>query len=414
MAFEFTPEEKLKKAIIELQRDQPFFAMLAMAMSPRRMPEDYPMQTMGVDAKGNLYYSEKFVNEMGHDVMKGVVCHEVLHVALLHMARRGRRNAILSNVAQDVAVNNIVTRAGMSLPDGGIPVNIHEDKSEFELSGAKIKITRVSEKVWETIYEDVLAQLKQQGVDPDDFQYTQGWDLHMPGVGEDGEPLTEEELSKEQSRWRQQIAAAATYAKQQGKLPAGMERLVDEVLKPKMAWKALLLKYIKSHVSPVDWSYSRPHKKSQALEVFLPNTVKEGCEVEVLVDTSGSIGGEEMSEFLGEIVGIAKSMSHVEMWVSFCDTQIGARYKVDNGDIPKILAMKPVGGGGTSMEFGLDEIKAKNKTTPVVVVLTDGYDSYVKSRKDYPFEVIWTISERGISEQEAKDRIKYGLVVKMG
>jgi predicted metal-dependent peptidase len=101
------------------------------------------------------------------------------------------------------------------------------------------------------------------------------------------------------------------------------------------------------------------------------------------------------------------------MYVSFCDTQLYNRTRVDD-DIQRIVSLRPKGGGGTSMESGLDELKNQNISSPVVIVLTDGHDGWSRSGGDYPFEVIWCINEGGISTEEAKDRIPYGHKVKMG
>ena len=209
------------------------------------------------------------------------------------------------------------------------------------------------------------------------------------------------------------LAEAANYAKQRGQLPAGMERLVDKLLKPRSRWQQLLQKATKPFLMPVDWTYAKPSKKSQILKTFMPSTIKEMREVEVLVDTSGSIGGEELSEFLSEIVGMAKSHPNITVWVSFCDTQIHSRIKLENPTVSDILRLKPAGGGGTLLENGLSTIKDLNRTVPLVCCLTDGCDSYKGDRGTYPFEVIWVLSRNGMSVDDHKRNCKYGTIVKM-
>ena len=84
------PERRIKKAIITLQVRNPFFSFLAMNLKVKQLPKDCPMQTMGVDADWNFYYSEKFVKETikdDQDLLIGCVCHETLHVALNHIGR---------------------------------------------------------------------------------------------------------------------------------------------------------------------------------------------------------------------------------------------------------------------------------------------------------------------------------------
>lgn len=408
-----TPGERFTRAIADLQVDQPFFAHLAVRLNPVQS-DDLLIPTMGVDAKGTLFFNEKFVMGLDQDEVMGTVCHETLHVALLHMLRLGNRIPVLANVAMDCVVNMMVWKSGLRLPDGTVEVNTSDDEAHPIIDKNRFVIEKVSEKDWETVYEELLSQMRGKGMNPSDYEgktLKVQFDNHMFGNGEE---MSDQQRREMEQKWQGALADAATYAKQQGKLPAGMQRIVDGILKPKVSWKQLLLKYLRPHLSPVDWTYQRPHRKSQALEVFLPNTLKESCMIEVIVDTSGSISQKDLTEFLTEIVAIAQSMNHLKMWVNFVDTEIadGARYEVENGDIPAILAMKPQGGGGTDMEAGLDYIKEHNQSIPVAIVLTDGYTSFNRKRHDYPFDVIWVITREGISKESMR-KIPYGQTVKM-
>ena len=67
------------------------------------------------------------------------------------------------------------------------------------------------------------------------------------------------------------------------------------------------------------------------------------------------------------------------------------------------------------MEAGLDHVKEKYRDASVVIVLTDGCDSWERKQRDYPFEVIWVICPPpfGIPLEDAKERIPYGIKIKM-
>jgi predicted metal-dependent peptidase len=400
-------EDVIRKGIIDLQKPQPFFAHLVMHLRPEVMSAEEKMQTVGVSAKGRLFYNKEFMMK-NKDHIQGLLTHEVLHVAFLHAQRTGPRNKVLANIAQDVVVNMMLGKAGMTLPATAIPYDNQRDRSKFQLpDGDKmvdVTIESVSEKAWEEVYDDLSKLIKNP---------PQGGSGKQPG--HDNAPQDDggegQEGKSNEEGWGKRLAEAAQYAKQQGKLPAGMDAYVDELLKPKVLWKQLLLQYLRPYLLPVDWSYQRPNKKSQALDVYMPSVLKEHCAIEVIIDTSGSIAQDELTEFLSEVVAIAKSIQHLKMWVSSCDTQIQSRYVVENGDIPKILSMQLKGGGGTSMENGLDYVKANNQEVDAVIVLTDGCDSYHKTRIDYPFDVLWVISKNGINNPE--DEIPYGRVIKM-
>ena len=378
-------EEKVLRALIDLQKPHPFFAHLLMQLKVEELPRGATMpngqnMTAGVNAKGELIYAPEFIDGLKQEQIMGTMCHEALHVGLLHPLRyTPSMNKDIANIAMDVVVNMIVRKANLDLPDGVVPADIYKDKSTFMLEGkngpTEITVEKVSEKSFEEVYAEIMQQLKQDGNSPKKgcsggCQGGLNFDQHPD---ESDNPMSPEEKQEQQQKWQNALASAAQHAKAQGNLPEGMQRIIDGLLKPKVSWRALLLKYLRPHLNPVDWTYQKPHRKSQALGVYMPNTLKESCEVEVLVDTSGSISAKELKEFISEIVAIAQSMQHVKMFVSFIDTRVTTRYEVDNGDIPKILAFEAKGGGGTDQEKGLDFIKENNPSIPVVIVLTDGY-----------------------------------------
>jgi predicted metal-dependent peptidase/intein/homing endonuclease len=344
----------------------------------------------------------------------------VHNCAFDHLGRLGGRNVEVSNIAMDMVVNMMVERSNMVLPDGTIPVDTREDTASIQTPKGVITVAKVSERWWEDIYNELVKELDKKGLvhwvpDMKGKEHC-GRDVHQHGAPGPGrkEP-TPAEKEDAAAKWRQRLAEAATIAKQQGKTPGGMERFIDGMLQPKVNWREMLRMYLKPHLYPTDFSYAKPHKKSQLLGVYLPDTVKESKEVEVLVDTSGSIGEDDLRAFMGEMAGIATSSAHVTMTVSFCDTQLyeDARYKMEGANIKKLLAMTPKGGGGTQMENGLDWVKAHSRTVPVVIVLTDGCDSYNRTRKSYPFEVIWCVSSSGVNIHDWSSGPSYGRRVKM-
>ncbi|MHA1470598.1 MAG: DUF2201 family putative metallopeptidase, partial [Candidatus Asgardarchaeia archaeon] len=59
-----------------------------------------------------------------------------------------------------------------------------------------------------------------------------------------------------------------------GNVPKGMERLVEELLEPKLNWKALLRKYIIQEI-PTDYTYQKRSKHSIATGFYMPATKKD-------------------------------------------------------------------------------------------------------------------------------------------
>jgi len=169
--------EKVLANRIKLQKEKPFFAYLILNLKIQEMKEEMEKMlralnmptSAGVDAKGNLYYCKEWFNKLDDEQMKGVLCHEVLHVALQHCLLRssGKRHyRDVYNWAIDLAVNNILVNDGMSLPkEGLVPYN---NKYEFKdekgkiikgVNGKQIIIDNIDKKNSEQIYDELKRKL---------------------------------------------------------------------------------------------------------------------------------------------------------------------------------------------------------------------------------------------------------------
>jgi predicted metal-dependent peptidase len=137
------------------------------------------------------------------------------------------------------------------------------------------------------------------------------------------------------------------------------------------------------------------------LKVFLPGIQQLGAleHIAIVVDTSGSIGEEELLRFVGEILGIVEVCFPRTVTVIPCDAQVYEPLVFDgvpqSAEVMTRLQSSGAleGGGGTDMPAALDWID-DNQTfdTPpaVVLLMTDGYTDFGAER-NYP--VIWCITE---------------------
>ena len=155
----------------------------------------------------------------------------------------------------------------------------------------------------------------------------------------------------------------------------------------KVNWKYLLYKYITNEL-PIDYSYSNPSKRSLASGFYMPKMRRENIEIMVAVDTSGSIGQKELTEFMSEVVYIAKSFQNVKMKVIVCDCEVQEVLEVENGNIQTLLDMKIQGGGGTSHIPVYKKIEEEYPTTKFVINFTDGYTEFPTEET---LRTIWVI-----------------------
>jgi predicted metal-dependent peptidase len=181
-----------------------------------------------------------------------------------------------------------------------------------------------------------------------------------------------------------------------GKLPLGLERYVDDLKKSEINWRVVLRRFIRQHI-PNDYSFLKRSKRGSALDIYLPGVTKEKISIVVGIDTSGSIGQEELTKFLSEIIGIAKTFREViDMRIMFHDVEVHGDYVVKNGSIPQIMAMKVKGGGGTSHRPLLDKIKKEIRDCRCLVSFTDGFSDIEEiDLKKYPYQKLFIINKKG-------------------
>jgi predicted metal-dependent peptidase len=371
-----TPYEQIIKARINLLRDYPFFGSLALSL---KINENKEMKYVaGVDARFNLFYNPERLKDLKDNQITGLLAHEVGHIVFSHLLRKGTRDCMVYNYAADLVLNCILNKQGFVLPDGGL---IPDHDNKFIIKGdPEIIITDIDKKCAEVVYDEIIRQLPQQ----DDESEGAANETPQDGKGEspkhyDGfdehifdNDLTDDEKKEIEKDIKQKITDAYTISRQQGKLPAGLETFIKELLFPQINWRNKLYKYITNSL-PTDYSYAKRSRKSLGKPYYLPGLLKENIKVVVSVDTSGSIDQKQFSEFITEIISIAKSFQNIEITVIQCDAKIQSVMDMKNGNVNKIKNIKIVGGGGTSHFPVVDYLNDKMKGTNILVAFTDGY-----------------------------------------
>jgi len=404
---DLTTEQRFKKAKIKLQSKNPFFSYLSLYLEEKeaKKKELPDWAGMGVNIKGELFYSKKFVDKISDDELMSVLVHEILHLSLLHLLRLNNRNREGWNIACDLVVNHILEQNNFHLPKDCVkPKYDYGGKTSsyiFEI-GKKI-IQKVEEKTAEQIYDELPKGFKI----PSNRGYyivMGGGDNNEKGKGTElkgfdehilGEGLSKAQADKLKEEWENRISEAYINAKQRGDLPVGMERLIGKLHKEKIDWRTALRRFIVNEI-PSDYSWCKPSKKSIACGYYLPDIVKEKVEIIIVIDTSGSVGQKELVDFLSEIIGMSKAyQDKIDMRLITCDCEIHEDLEVKNGNISKIKQLRGLGGGGTSFIRAIDYIKEKNYKPKCLVYLTDGYGDEIKKQN---YDIIWVLSKNGSDE----------------
>ena len=374
-----TNEERITRAKIQLYEKQPFFSFVINHLKMKSFTEEQEKQfkkiygfcTMGVDAKGNCYYSNEFVNTLSEEELNTILCHEAMHCALLHLTRINKRDAKIWNSATDLAINTLLQSNSFSFPQTKTLKAILPNNNKYKL-GKKI-IKDVDKKTAEMLYNEMY--------DEADKLPKQTFDIHIfgdkDGDGKD-KGMSVSESIELNDKWKQILTNAAYFAKSKGNLSGNLERMIDKILNKKLNWKQLLYRYITNEAQH-DFTYARPSRKFISTGIYFPSTTRESIKIMAAIDTSGSINNKELGLFLGEIYKITKSLPNMELEVLFHDTEISSRNKFNRANLHKVVNLKATGGGGTSH---IDVFEYAKKEKPnIIICFTDGYSDIDECHK---------------------------------
>jgi predicted metal-dependent peptidase len=396
---------KLTKARVQLLLQQPFFATLCLRLT--LIPG--PVPTMATNGKA-IYYNPAFVDSLTAEELQGVLAHEVLHCALGHHCRRGSRKPRLWNVAADYAINPIVLKNGMALPEGALI------KAEFDgLSAEEIYSKLQQEGSGESPNSDSggaggsqCGSQSQAGTDGAGSgscgsvtqQPGEGDQLNEPRPGgfgevldatdEMGNPASEAESTRQATEWAIAAEQASRTAKSCGHEPAGVDRPLKEARQSKQDWRATLRDFVSASVAS-DYKWFPPNRRYVSSGLYLPSVYSEGVGTIVIgVDTSGSIGDEELRRFAGEISAISDQAQPELIHVVYCDEAVSSTQEFGPSE-PIIL--EPKGGGGTDFRPVFEWV-SQNDIQPICLIyLTDlCCHDYPASPPSYP--VLWVTDSR--------------------
>jgi predicted metal-dependent peptidase len=352
--------EKLTTARIGLLLKAPFFGNLATRL--QLINADAWCATAATDGR-KFYYNTDFVNKLTAKELEFLFGHEVLHNVYDHMGRNGDRDHQLFNCAADFCVNSdlIEQRIG--------------DKINPCLYDVKYKGWS-AEEVYDDLYKNAekidISSLIDQMIDE-----------HLDGDGEgDGEgdgdkdgkgrpKLSKEERQaiKDEIREALMQAAQATGA---GNLPSGVKRLIKDLTQPVVNWRELLEQQIQSTIKN-DFTWLRPSRRSWHLDAVMPGMVPgEQIDVCIAIDTSGSIGHDDIKAFMAEIKGIMEAYDEYKIQVWSFDTEIYNHRTYSSDSLDDILSYEPMGGGGTDFMANWEYMKENNIEPKKFIMFTDG------------------------------------------
>ncbi len=368
----------ISASLLRLRMKSPFFATLALFA---RFIASEKISTAATNGK-DVFFNPDYLLSLTPTQQDGLLLHEVLHAALLHVPRRGVREAILWNYAADIVTNGIILQQNLfELPPGGI--------CDRDLENLSV------EEIYEILLKDAekYQMICADGFDADLLE-GDGDSSCSGDCGDRDDNLSEARKAALNAHWRDALQQAMVISRttNQGTIPAGMDRELGVLTSAQIDWRAFLWRYLVH--TPTD--FSGFDRRFIGRKLYLETLQGESVLVYVAVDTSGSVDGEELQMFLSELSGILSSYPHLKCELYYADAEAYGPYQLDSNSI----LPKAQGGGGTSFVPFFKKVAASwdGYTQGVCIYLTDGYGDFPFEKPELP--VLWVVTPGGLGLEE--------------
>ena len=364
-----TEEQRIKKGHIMLMKHPETALWSGVLMMGTTEVVDDPKVTAytnGVDKR----YGRAFLQAIcpTQEEVNGLILHENLHIGLrqmIHNLDLFRENMKRANQAADFVVNDMIMEISnkypqlVKLPKGGCydpkyhNMNMREVYKLLEDQGGKGGKGEEGEGQGDS---PSGGQGDEYNFDEHDFETA----------------ITQEQAKEMDARIDRAIREGALLA---GRLGVDLPRQITDLLAPVIDWREVLRDFVTASCKGKDeYTWRKFNRRVIANDIYLPTVENETIgEVVVAIDTSGSIGQEELNVFASELISICEAVSPDAVRILWWDTKVhGEQLFTENYDqIGSML--KPLGGGGTKVSCVSDYINKKKINAECVLVFTDGY-----------------------------------------
>ena len=350
-----------KKLLIK----EPFYGIFMLGLSKKY---DSSIPTMGVCKNGinvELLVNKEFLDSLTEEMALAVLKHELNHILLKHIFYDDcYPEHTIANYAADCSVNSYIPE--LQTEPWIYPARFNlNDKESMKF-------------YYYHFMEHVNPENGFNGMDTVDDHSS--W--------RDFKNMSEAEKKLVEGQIDAQAKQTAEYCKNRmpGSIPGHLKNYIDslfEILPPVFDWRKYFRRVIGNSIK--SYIKSTRYKPSFRFKGSPGNILKFKPKILVAVDTSGSVGDDDLKEFFSEIHNVYRAGVQVDV-VEF-DTTITHNFTY-KGKSDKIEIH---GRGGTDVSEVIEFYK-KEPTYSTLIVFTDGY---LNVDFKHIRNLVWVISRNG-------------------
>lgn len=412
-AIEFVKNKKMIESTVATVLSK--FPYLGTAFSELKIEMDNNEETASTDGV-NVTYNSNFMMGLSEDERAFVLAHEVMHIAFDHILRGENKDGEEWNIATDAVINQLLEHSGLPITKG---INMPEayGKSAEEMYEILMKNKQNASKNKDNQKDDKGGNSGNGGENATPPNNHKNWDKdkvknkaeekesqeQKPNQGNENQgeygnqdknvKQDKSEIEKnftdindkiKEEKGRELIRKLQDNAGKSAGSASNSENLqlgeVGDATK-RVNWKKILKKELAK--DECMWSYRRADADNyyQARIDSLEQNNK--ARVQILLDTSGSVSGNLLKNFLREIKPLLKD---ADIEVGCFDTKFYGFHKVKNAK--DIDTFRIVGRGGTDFHKVVESFDRDSDITKIV--FTDGEDIMELTDNKYK-RIIWIV-----------------------
>jgi len=316
-----------------------------------------------------IYYSPSFFQSLSSNEQVAIIAHELMHITLKHLSRKEDRDIEIWNYATDAVINQLLKRNGLPLVDGVIDCPDALDYSAeeyYELTKNRPDCEELMEKYRQAMENGMVAS-------HDEWDSEKEEDVieNIPNITEQNVTDVNKKLIHDEN---QEIRDH-----QSNENKKSSSTIIDGVFDttPIIDWKTFLQRK-KRRIISTDYNLHQGDFDEEGIYKY-PIEIIRKSDIEILIDTSGSVDDDLVRVFLSECKNI---FDDFEIKIGCFDTKFYGFHTIKKKEELDIFEIE--GRGATKFDVA---IKSFSKNASLKIIFTDGYDNVSLNSKD----VIWII-----------------------
>ena len=334
---------KISQAKAKLLVEYPYFGTLASKLELVQNDDIEAFVSTGV----KLEYNSDYLETLEVDELEFIFANGAMHASLAHEKRRSKRSGWLWQMATDMAINDMLVTNGLTLPD----------RAHYRKRFAGM----YAEEIYAELKADILREDEDLEYEADNTEDVEPNDENNDSKSENQEEILQEQLLAEEA------ISLLVGEQKQGEAPLSIERFFTLEYEGKVDWreelKVALDRYFRD-----DYTLLPPSKKLLYSGIYLPSSVSRTFRLVIVVDSSGSVDEELLSEFLSEINFLMSLVQTYEIELLVCDDKVHSHRTFSSGES---LEVELKGNGGTDFRPAFSYVEEHFDDVKLLLYFTD-------------------------------------------